>query len=95
MLNLQIYMENSGDIQEFRNAEIDGVISAIDDGKIRIEYDVNDGEVTVRVCEKNENNGEFEEIDSYIDSSILRECTSLADIGKFMIEDNPGMQRDY
>lgn len=95
MLNIQIYMENSGDIQEFRNAEIDGLMSAIDDRKIRIEYDVNDGEVTVRVCEKNEYNGKFEEIDSYIDNSILRKCKSLADIGKFMIEDNPGMERDY
>lgn len=95
MLNIQINMENSGDIQEFKNGEIDGVISVIDDGKIRIEYDVCGGEVTVRVCEMNEYNGEFEETDSYIDNSILRECNTFADIGKFMIEDNSGMEKDY
>lgn len=95
MLKINIYMENSGDIADFRNGEIDGIIADISDGKILIEYDVCEGMVTVRVCELNEYNGEFEETDSYIDSSILSECDSIADVGKFLIEDNSAMEEDY
>lgn len=95
MLKINIYMYNSSDIADFRNGEIDGIMADISNGKILVKYDVYEGMVTVRGCELNECNGEFEETDSFIDSSILTKCNSFADVGKFLIKDNLAMEEDY
>ncbi|MCM1223945.1 MAG: hypothetical protein NC548_56790 [Lachnospiraceae bacterium] len=95
MLKINIYMHNSEDITDFRNGDIDGIMADISNGKVLIEYDVYEGMVTVRVCEINEYNGKFEETDSYIDNSILTECDSLTDVGRFLIEDDWAMEEDY